>query len=338
MPEDDAAFCSRLAQACGDVTDDDNCGDERTVGCGDCPGANASCDDGQCTCRPDSCAADACGEVDNGCDGTVQCGGCTAFGANAKCVDDKCECTTIACGNACGPIDDGCDGTLQCGGCSAFGTNAECVDSACECTKNTCGISCGNMDDGCDGSLNCGGCPGGGACVDNKCTLGGPPITIYDAGSKSGALGGRAGGDALCQAAMPANGCSTTHALLSVSATDEILDMPTKYGVPTDSPILALGGAQIADNWADLLDGTIDTSLGGAGVIVGTSFWYSGSNADGSVTDKTCTGWTTTAALNGTYGASNQTGSKWISTSYATCGLANAGADYHYLCVCWDGP
>ena len=335
--ENDSTFCQRLGRACGDVTDDDNCGDERTISCGGCAGANAYCDEGQCECRVDACEADACGEMDNGCSGTMQCGGCSSYGANAFCDANSCECATNTCGTACGDIDDGCNGTLNCGGCN--GANARCVNNECECTRNGCGAACGDIDDGCGGTVHCGGCAAGADCIGNTCVVPKAPITIYDAGGKSGPLGGRAGGDALCQAAIPADRCTKTRVLLSVSASDEIRDMPSNYGVPTDAPLESLNGSKIADDWADLLDGTIDTSLGGAGALVGTSFWYTGSNSNGSMTTETCTGWTTSALADATYGTSSQTSSKWISTSTATCGLSNPpGADYHYLCVCWGQP
>lgn len=164
-----------------------------------------------------------------------------------------------------------------------------------------------------------------------------PPPTqtvLFSGGGKSGALGGRAGADALCQAAprpplVPAN--ARVRAFISVNANDEIRDFPALHGLVTSLPVLGPTGLKVADDWNDLLDGSLDMSLRAAGVLsTSENFWYSGSNTDGSVSANTCTGWTAANTfLDGTYGYAPQTSGGWSTTGAATCGAAS----YRVLCI-----
>lgn len=161
-------------------------------------------------------------------------------------------------------------------------------------------------------------------------------LVLYDAGGVAGAIGGRSGADVLCGiAAETTPGVphhAITRAFISVDADDEIRDMPIRYGVPTDRPITSPGRTIIADDWADLLDGSIDVELDDGGVLTTTNFWYSGSLSDGSVSTATCSGWTSDSTLNaGHYGSSQTTGSGWMTTGGAICGSHL----YHVLCLAW---
>ena len=132
---------------------------------------------------------------------------------------------------------------------------------------------------------------------------GGGAIVMYNAGNLNGNLGGRAGADATCQASgnRPA-GYANARAFLSVAAGDAIADMPGNYGVPTAGTITGPTGTLIANNWADLLDGSISASLIAAGVGTGDWAWWSGSNNDGTLAADHCTGWTATVGINGSAG------------------------------------
>ena len=152
----------------------------------------------------------------------------------------------------------------------------------------------------------------------------------------SGAIGGRSGADVLCgQAALSASGIpisATTRALISVSADDQISDFPARYGVPTDRQITGPNWEVIADDWSDLLDGSIDQALNSAGAHTATNFWYTGSLDDGTVASTTCSGWTNGSDLfDGHYGRNYNTDGRWISTGNATCGAVS----YHVLCLAW---
>jgi hypothetical protein len=80
-----------------------------------------------------------------------------------------------------------------------------------------------------------------------------------------GALGNRAATTAMCVSAANAQGlsCTSTVALLAYGGGDDIASLPSNHGVPSGTPIVAAGSqVQIADDWADLLDGSWDTCVG----------------------------------------------------------------------------
>ncbi|KIY99660.1 hypothetical protein MNEG_8300 [Monoraphidium neglectum] len=166
----------------------------------------------------------------------------------------------------------------------------------------------------------------------NAVSLGGVPaaeylrarVVIYSESSsdRDGNLGGRSGADALCSASInrPA-GLARVHAFLSVSASDQIADFSTKYGVPGGLPIESLRGTVIARNFTGLLGGSILTSLGSAGVTLGT-FWWSGSLSNGRVAaPATCLGWTS-ASDSGFTGGLAKTDATWLSFSSIPCFIA----------------
>lgn len=159
-------------------------------------------------------------------------------------------------------------------------------------------------------------------------------LVLYAAPGIDGAIGGRSGADVACgQAAQGMAGVplhATTRAFISVSAGDEIADMPARYGVPTNRIITGPNQEKIADDWADLLDGTIDMTLLAAGVM-GMNNWYSGSQADGTVDADTCGGWTVGSGSSGRYGYHGTTTSGWISSGDGVCGNELT----RILCLAW---
>ncbi len=158
-------------------------------------------------------------------------------------------------------------------------------------------------------------------------------IVLYSAGVQVAELGGRNGADSICQQVSnkPA-GYGAYRAFISVNANDEIRDMPTNYGVPTNVPITSPNGTTIANNWADLLDGNIQKSLSAAGVIPAESTWWSGSSSDGSVTN-TCQEWmVVTSSAFGDYGCADATDASWINCETQSCDVENA----HLLCIAYD--
>ena len=169
----------------------------------------------------------------------------------------------------------------------------------------------------------------------------GPPLYLFVAEPTGDALGGRAGADALCAATQDAGAVAfdETRAFLSVTEDDEIRDMPALYGVPTDRRVVSLTGATIAADWRDLLDGAIVTSLREGGVHPG-DFWYSGSEADGSLAVDpdggaalTCSEWTADGTLfDGAYGVTTATDGGWMAKGRATCALDF----YRVLCLGWS--
>jgi len=117
------------------------------------------------------------------------------------------------------------------------------------------------------------------------------------------------------------------------------VNFPELYGMPTNRPFASPGGSVIADDFADLLDGTIERSLEEAGVVTTEpGFWFTGSNADGTASENTCSGWTYSSfddVIRANYGYTDSTNSKglpWLGgDSTATC----SAGQYHVLCVTW---
>ncbi len=159
-------------------------------------------------------------------------------------------------------------------------------------------------------------------------------VVLYQANNAvaitGGAIGGRAGADTLCQSASnkPA-GYSNYRAFISVSATDEIRDMPANYGVPTSYAVRSTSNTLIANNWTDLLDGSINTYLSAAGVYVNGPYdWWSGSLQDGSLDGiYHCASWTNPSAP-GRWGRFDYSNSYWISA-----GVSGCSAPSNLLCI-----
>jgi hypothetical protein len=164
--ESDSAFCTRTGKACGSVVGVDNCGQTRSVDCGQCA-AGESCDGThQCVCVPESTAA-VCTRWNKVCgtfSGTDNCGiyrtvGCGTCGTGLQCSpQNQCEkdcdagaCETICaadsdCGDAGACVDASCVEKKQLGAeCSDGNTCASghCVDSVC------CNLASCSPSDGC---------------------------------------------------------------------------------------------------------------------------------------------------------------------------------------------
>ncbi len=121
-------------------------------------------------------------------------------------------------------------------------------------------------------------------------------LYIFQAGIHDGNLGGREGADSICYNEgylyYTFLKAGTVKAFISVSVIDEIRNLvPAEfwaYPVFGINPSLAV--TSIADSWASLWSGTINTDLQTAiGLPVA---WWSGSNFDGSVLiGSTCNDW-----------------------------------------------
>lgn len=118
-------------------------------------------------------------------------------------------------------------------------------------------------------------------------------VMIYNAGVSTGNLGGRAGADSLCEAGRP-NGLHHRYirAFLSVNATDEVRDMPENYGLPTTRPFVSNSNIVLAQNFSDMLDGTVEISYNDAGVVPNATRSWTGSFTDGSLGGQDCGGFT----------------------------------------------
>jgi hypothetical protein len=168
----------------------------------------------------------------------------------------------------------------------------------------------------------------------NAASLGGVPaaqylrsrVVIYQAVSTNGVgdLSGRFGADLLCSTstARPA-GLVQVRAFLSTSASDQIADFPTKYGVPSGLPIESLSGAVLARNFTSLMGGSISMSLADAQVMSASRTWWSGSDANGKAVADTCQGFRDFSGSTNV-GSSDSIDSAWIAFQSTSCGSPNA--------------
>ncbi len=124
-----------------------------------CDGIDNNCngqtDEGGVCCKPKTCAdlGQECGQADDGCGGTLDCGTCegSMLCRDGKCVD---HCGDGQCETE---LDENCDSCPADCGCS---NGDVCYNNVC-CTPMTChgqGFECGTHSDGCGGTLDCGTC------------------------------------------------------------------------------------------------------------------------------------------------------------------------------------
>jgi hypothetical protein len=170
-------------------------------------------------------------------------------------------------------------------------------------------------------------------------------IILYVAGETvtlSGNLAGLSGDtlrdkvDCLCAAEKPSGVTSpNVRALISLSSDDEIADFPTLYGTPTDLPVEDPTGAYtIADDWADLLDGTIDITLWDAGITpVSWTVSLTGSDENGNyLSDYSCDGWTSSDSSSTiSWGRAGATNYEWMSIE--TSSYCSANSNTRIMCI-----
>lgn len=155
-----------------------------------------------------------------------------------------------------------------------------------------------------------------------------PPAQIYlfaatthDGNLQGDSADARTGADAIVSAKRPPSlAGKTVHAFISINETDCIKNMPVNFGFPADIPIISAtdGTTVIADNWDDLLDGSIDIALQNAFPMPASFGWWSGSKTDGSYSNSynNCYGWTTHADGEGAAGNKDAVNYEWINFAY----------------------
>jgi C1A family cysteine protease len=205
---------------------------------------------------------------------------------------DGCD-NILNCSNNCSGGESCCSGSCQAPTCS---NNSDCDDSN-NCTTDTCNnpggcsASCSNSPsskangEACSVDCEC----ASGVCTNNICVNGVNKTIVYRAlSSHNGNFGGRSGLDSYCANNKPANlpgNVSNIHAFISVSDTDELRDMPNNYGYDSNVSLYWFKSSnttfnKFADNWADMLDGSIQLSRSDGG---DSGSAWSGSKPDGSV-------------------------------------------------------
>ncbi len=336
------AECVDGACACGadEEVCDDTCVDTQTHAshCGDCTTQCAQaevCVTGECTT--------SCPTGQNACDSLCvdlqtdpqNCNGCgVACGDGEQCVAGSCapSCAEplIECDSACvDPLND----PTHCGDCvtecSGDGAVGVCLDGGCELLCQDGRADCdGEYDTGCEVDLtdnaNCGGCgfECAGTCTSQGCVR---HVFVTDTIS-NGNLQNLDGADATCQQEADAAGLGGTYlawlSTTSTSPSERFQQSPDPYALPD--------GTHIANNWADLTDGSLDApiSLNAAGVAPAsptcpniTRAWTN-TDTDGTVfnTGWTCGDWTQGSGV-GHIGDASATNGQWTANTGAACNV-----------------
>jgi hypothetical protein len=206
--------------------------------------------------------------------------------------------------------------------CSSCPSCQQCQEGTCVAVAN--GIACGagNI---CDG----------GACRALRCGDPGIDCLVFISSTRhTGNLGGLAGADTICQNLANAAGIPGQFmAWLSDSSASPSTRFPTK----SSSPYKLLNGGKIADNWADLTDGTLDAFIsvpdtgdeGGSGP---GDYSWTATLGNGLATGEHCNNWTSASSgATGTAGYQRralEAGGKWTVYTQATC-----QTNLHLYCV-----
>lgn len=231
--------------------------------------------DGSVCVPTNSCEGEECGQIADGCGGTIECGTCGPEMICGKFFPNKCSCDweKICAGMECGTIQHEC-GTVVCGSCPQGKTcGGGGVPNQCGCpTKTTCeaeGKNCGKISDGCGGELTCGQCTSpewcGGGGVPNVC---GQcfPTTCTAAGAQCGTIPDGCGSALRCATCADPLVCggsgtaNTCEACTGAWAT-EVLDWNAYgLGVGSHSALVvdAAGGVHVAYNATPEPTGTPD--------------------------------------------------------------------------------
>ncbi len=134
-----------------------------------------------------------------------------------------------------------------------------------------------------------------------------------------GNIGGLSGADAYCQARASAGGLPGTYKAWLSSSTVSAASRLVHHNVPYRQ----YNGNLVADNWADLIDGTLSGSvtMTELGTTVYSGFYvWTGSTTNGSSHPNTCTDWTTgSSGVSGSRGLANNTTSSWTANGSSPC-------------------
>jgi hypothetical protein len=137
-------------------------------------------------------------------------------------------------------------------------------------------------------------------------------------GMEDGDFGGIAMADTICQGIATNNGFGGAwKAWLSDGST-----APASSFTQASVPYVLLDGTQVADDWADLTDGTLDHAINmdhHCQTLTGTQrVWTAVGTSGGSQGSNHCTGWTVTTGQ-GASGLANSTDNGWTSAAAMGC-------------------
>jgi hypothetical protein len=263
---------------------------------------DAACETG--ACLPDgacelAAAEVMCREAAGACDVPETCSGDAP-----TCPPDAVAEEAATCRDAVGDCDlaEVCDGaTPACPPDELRPPGAECGAYVCVEDEAACPTSCDAHAD----------CAADAVCIDGACTVGKWAFTTSI--GNNGNLGGLAGADAFCQQLADAAGLRGTYKVWLSDAAASPATRFTQSTVPWFMPVGTTSGLKLADDWADLTDGTIDARFvwTETGVEVPNNIPFTNTEGNGTEWNGNhCSNWTSTAG-NGSYGNTGGTDVTW---------------------------
>lgn len=294
-----AGICFGSGAACPGADGDGDCTESCNEAADDCSlpdPVDSACNDGLFCTRADSCnATGTCvgsGDPCPGADGDADCSegcdegtdSCTANDAAGAFCDD---------GNFC----DGADTCNGSGACVGAGNPCPGADGDADCTE-----TCNEIADACtaadpDGST----CGATSLCEAGTCTAITSKTVFVTSRTYAGNFGSAAAADAICQGVASSAGLPGTYR----SWTSDRVSSPSSRFSRSLNPYVLTNGTQIADNWTDLVDGSLDAPINRSetGALIGTGspnlgtnfVWTGTSSAGGGFGGFNCNDWTSTS-------------------------------------------
>ncbi|MCE9580125.1 MAG: hypothetical protein K8W52_43820 [Deltaproteobacteria bacterium] len=290
------------------------------------PDATAAVDAGVDAVVPD--APPVLGALGDACDVAGACA--SGFCADGVCCDSACDGACAACGSdgacaattgdTCRAAAGGCDVAEVCDGASQ-----DCPTDGLADIGTVCG------DYVCTGAVDCPAactvvtdCAVGAACRAGTCA----PVkwAFTTSTTINGNTGGLAGADAFCQARATAAGLPGTY--MAWMATDAA-SPSTRFTRATVPYVMPAGNGVVvtlADDWADLTDGTIDAffNRNELGAVVASNIPWTNVKANGTVymAGGDCVAWTSTGSgQSGWSGYSDTPDQGWTQNTTTTCNI-----------------
>ncbi|MEM8994241.1 MAG: hypothetical protein AAGF23_05550 [Acidobacteriota bacterium] len=149
----------------------------------------------------------------------------------------------------------------------------------------------------------------------------GVPRTIFlTSQTYTGNLGGLTGADAICQGLADAAGLAGNFKAWLSDSTDS----PSSRFSPNGRPIMRVDGALVAEDWSDLTDGTLSSSIqfSETGANIGGANVWTNTGSEGKAFSSTnhCDNWTSdSSAMNVRVGVSFATASNWTAANTVSC-------------------
>jgi len=258
----------------------------------------------------------------------VACGGVDHSGDDVAPIDAPLACTAeeTVCGNQCVNTDNDPEHCGSCAPCAFENATTGCVQGTCvlaECAAGFCDLDgiggCEAQPDFQNDAMNCGGC--GHVCGVGSCSAGGCSHRVFITTNTYPAdLGGLDGADSKCQVEAIGNGLSGTY---RAWLADDTGSPSTRFITAGSFVRAASPNVVIANDFADLSDGTLDNSvlLLANGVTPPAGFCWTNVAVGGvSGGGAHCNNWTSTSSgLSGSRGQHNLTSLSWTAGGSQNC-------------------